>query len=75
MRSSHSNRIKDIGMKNQTELKGDWDRTKGKLKRKFALLTNSDELLVEGKQDELIGRLQIILGKTKKEVQLLLANL
>jgi len=55
-------------MKNLTELKGNWNETKGKLKQKFALLTDSDVLLEEGKQDELLGRLQIKLGKTKEEL-------
>ena len=62
-------------MKNLTEIKGDWDRTKGKLKQKFALLTDSDVLLVEGKQDEMLGRLQVKLGKTKEEIQKIIAAL
>lgn len=55
-------------MKNLTELKGNWNETKGKLKQKFALLTDSDVLYEEGKQDEMLGRLQIKLGKTKEEL-------
>ena len=62
-------------MKNTTELKGDWNETKGKLKQKFALLTDNDVLLVEGKQDEMLGKLQIKLGKTKEELQKLIAEL
>lgn len=62
-------------MKNITELLGNWNETKGKLKQKFAKLTDSDVLLVEGKQDELIGRLQTKLGKTKKEVHQLISEL
>lgn len=54
---------------------GNWKETKGKLKQKFAMLTDSDVLLVEGKQDELIGRLQTKLGKTKKEIHQLIADL
>ena len=50
-------------MKNLTEIKGNWNETKGKLKQKFAMLTDSDVLLVEGKQDEMLGRLQIKLAK------------
>jgi len=56
-------------MKNTTELAGNWNETKGKLKQKFAILTDSDMLLVEGKQDEMLGRLQVKLGKTKEEIQ------
>lgn len=62
-------------MKNLTELKGNWNETKGKLKQKFALLTDSDVLLIEGKQDELIGRLQIKLGKTKEDIQKIISAL
>jgi uncharacterized protein YjbJ (UPF0337 family) len=62
-------------MKNTTELKGEWNETKGKLKQKFAMLTDSDLLLIEGKQDEMIGRLQIKLGKTKIEIQKIISEL
>ena len=62
-------------MTNIDQLKGNWNETKGKLKQKFAILTDSDVLLVEGKQDELLGRLQIKLGKTKEEIQKLISEL
>jgi len=62
-------------MKNLTELKGDWNVTKGKMKQKFAILTDSDLLLVEGKQDEMLGRLQIILGRTKEEIHKIISEL
>ena len=62
-------------MKNTTELKGEWNEMKGKLKQKFAMLTDSDLLLIEGKQDEMIGRLQIKLGKTKIEIQKIISEL
>ena len=62
-------------MKNATQLLGNWKETKGKLKQKFAMLTDNDLLLVEGKQDELVGRLQKRLGKTKEQVQTLIAGL
>ena len=60
---------------NLTELKGNWNETKGKLKQKFAILTDSDLLLAEGKQEELIGRLQIKLGKTKEEIHTIISEL
>ena len=62
-------------MKNLTELKGNWNETKGKLKQQFAMLTDSDVLLVEGKQEEMLGRLQIKLGKTKEEINKLISEL
>jgi uncharacterized protein YjbJ (UPF0337 family) len=62
-------------MKNLTELQGSWNETKGKLKQKFAMLTDSDVLFAEGKKDEMLGRLQIKLGKTKEEIQKIIADL
>ncbi|MES2478541.1 MAG: CsbD family protein [Bacteroidota bacterium] len=54
---------------NTTELKGNWNELKGKLKQKFADLTDDDLLYEEGKDDELYGRLQKKLGRTKEQVQ------
>jgi uncharacterized protein YjbJ (UPF0337 family) len=62
-------------MKNITELLGNWNETKGKLKQRFAILSENDMLLIEGKHDELIGRLQIKLGKTKEEIHQVIAGL
>lgn len=62
-------------MKNTTQLKGNWNETKGKLKQKFAILTDNDVLLVEGKHDEMLGRLQVKLGKTKEEMQKIISEL
>ena len=62
-------------MKKITELKGNWNETKAKLKQKYAVLTDNDLLLIEGKQDEMLGRLQIKLGKTKMEIQKLISQL
>jgi uncharacterized protein YjbJ (UPF0337 family) len=53
---------------NTTEMSGKWNEQKGKLKQKFAQLTDDDLLLVEGKKDEMLGRIQIKLGKTKDEL-------
>ena len=62
-------------MKNLTEFKGNWKETKGKLKQKFAMLTDNDLLLEEGKDDELLGRLQVKLGKTKEEIHRIIFEL
>ncbi len=62
-------------MTNLTELKGNWNETKGKLKQKFAMLTDNDLLLIEGKQDELLGRLQVKLGKSKEEINEIISSL
>lgn len=61
-------------MKNLTELKGNWKETKGKLKQRYAQLTDDDLLLIEGKEEELIGRLQARLGKTKDEIHQLIID-
>lgn len=62
-------------MKDLTELKGNWNETKGKLKQKFAELTDNDVLMEEGKQDEMLGRLQIKLGKSKEELHKIINEL
>lgn len=62
-------------MKNIKDLFGNWNETKGRLKQKFATLTDDDVLLVEGKEDELLGRLETKLGKTKEELRKLIADL
>jgi uncharacterized protein YjbJ (UPF0337 family) len=43
---------------NTLEIKSDWNITKGKLKQKWAKLTDDDLRYVDGKQDELLGRIQ-----------------
>ncbi len=60
---------------NTTELKGAWEEQKGKLKQKFAQLTDDDLMFAEGKKDEMYGRLQTKLGKTKDELHKLIAAL
>jgi uncharacterized protein YjbJ (UPF0337 family) len=54
---------------NKTEVKGNWNEQKGKLKQKFAVLTDNDLMFEEGKKEEMFGRLQIKLGKSKEELQ------
>lgn len=60
---------------NKTELKGNWEKQKGKLKQKFALLTDNDLMYEEGKEDEMYGKLQIKLGKTKEELHKIINEL
>jgi len=54
---------------NKTELKGNWNEQKGRLKQKYAFLTDNDLMYEEGKKDEMFGKLQIKLGKTKEELR------
>ena len=53
---------------NKTELKGNWNEQKGKLKQRFAELTDNDLMYEEGKKDEMFGKLQVKLGKTREEI-------
>jgi uncharacterized protein YjbJ (UPF0337 family) len=57
------------------KVKGNWNEMKGKLKQKFADLTDDDVLYEKGKEDELYGRLQKRLGKTRAEVDSILNDL
>jgi len=50
------------------ELKGNWNVLKGKMKQAHAQLTDDDLQYEDGKDDELLGRLQTKLGKTRDEV-------
>jgi uncharacterized protein YjbJ (UPF0337 family) len=50
------------------ELKGNWNQLKGRVKQAHGDLTDDDLRYEEGKEDELYGRLQKKLGKTKDEV-------
>ncbi len=54
---------------NKLSIKGNWNEIKGKLKQKYATLTDDDLTFAEGKEDELYGRLQKRLGKTKDELR------
>ncbi len=57
------------------EMKGTWNETKGKLKQKYADLTDDDLLFEEGKEDELLGRLEKKVGKTKQDLRDTISNL
>jgi uncharacterized protein YjbJ (UPF0337 family) len=50
-------------------IKGNWNQIKGKLKQKYAQLTDDDLTFAEGKEDELLGRLQTRLGRSKEELR------
>jgi uncharacterized protein YjbJ (UPF0337 family) len=56
-------------------LKGNWNEVKGKLKQKYGQLTDDDLTFSEGKEDELIGRIQKRLGKDKDDVRQMIADL
>jgi uncharacterized protein YjbJ (UPF0337 family) len=60
---------------NTTDLKGKWNELKGKLKQQYADLTDDDLLYEEGKEDELYGKIQQRVGKTKEEVKKMIDDL
>jgi uncharacterized protein YjbJ (UPF0337 family) len=69
--SGHKTKITMVTLKR----KGDWNIIKGKLKQKFADLTDDDLMFVKGKEEELLGRLQQKLGKTRQEIRDLIGRL
>ena len=60
---------------NKLQMKGSWNEVKGKLKQQYGNLTDDDLAFTEGKDDELLGRLQKKLGKTKDEVRKMIEKL
>jgi uncharacterized protein YjbJ (UPF0337 family) len=60
---------------NELQFKGEWNELKGKLKQKYAHLTDDDLMYAKGKEEELLGRLQKKLGKKEEEVRKLIADL
>lgn len=63
-----TNQMKEAVMNKQTMI-GNWKEKKGKLKQKYAKLTDDDLKYVEGKEEELYGRIQKRLGVSKREAQ------
>ncbi|MBL7771129.1 MAG: CsbD family protein [Flavipsychrobacter sp.] len=51
------------------KIAGNWNIIKGKIKQQYGDLTDNDLTYVEGKEDELLGRIQKASGKTKDEVK------
>jgi uncharacterized protein YjbJ (UPF0337 family) len=47
---------------------GEWNKIKGKIKQAHAHLTDDDLKYEEGKDEELLGRLQKKLGKGRDEL-------
>jgi len=70
-RSQISAETRTVSM-NKLQFKGSWNELKGKLKQKYAQLTDDDLTYAEGKDEELVGRLQKKLGKSAEEVRRIL---
>jgi uncharacterized protein YjbJ (UPF0337 family) len=56
-------------MSTKLEIKGNWNELKGKLKQKYGQLTDDDLIFAQGKEDELLGRLQKRLGQNKEDIR------
>lgn len=54
---------------NKDKWKGNWNTIKGQLKQKYGELTDNDLIYVEGKEDELLGRIQRKTGETKEAIK------
>lgn len=52
-----------------------WDLVKEQLKQRFNTLTDSDVMLINGYQDDLMGRLEMKLSKTRAEIEALIAEI
>ena len=61
--------VSQITLMNTLEMKGNWNIVKGKLKQKWARLTDDDLEFVEGKENELIGRIQKRTGEAREDVE------
>ncbi|MBX3745589.1 MAG: CsbD family protein [Verrucomicrobiae bacterium] len=54
---------------NKLQIKGNWNVAKGLLKQRYGQLTDDDLTYVEGKEDELVGRIQRVTGRAREEVE------
>ncbi len=66
--------LKGITM-NKLSIQGNWKEISGKLKQKYAEVTDDDLLFAEGKEEEMLGRLEQKLGKTKEQIRDLIAKI
>jgi uncharacterized protein YjbJ (UPF0337 family) len=67
--NQNEKRTKDELYMTTLEIKGDWNITKGKLKQKWASLTDDDLQYTDGKCDELLGRIQKRTGETREAIE------
>ena len=60
---------------NTTKIRGTWNEQKGKFKQRFAVLVDNDLRFEEGEKEQMFGKLQNKLGRTKKELRRIFAGL
>jgi uncharacterized protein YjbJ (UPF0337 family) len=68
-------RLIDESFVMKLQMKGSWNEIKGKLKQKYGQLTDDDLAFADGKEDELLGRLQKRLGRTHDELRAEIADM
>jgi uncharacterized protein YjbJ (UPF0337 family) len=68
-RQTETKQNKKIASMNKLEIKGDWNILKGKVKQKWANLTDDDLRFTAGKEEELIGRIQKRTGEARENVE------
>jgi uncharacterized protein YjbJ (UPF0337 family) len=68
-RATNKDNQKEHIVMNTLEIKGDWNIVKGKLRQKWSTLTDDDLQYLEGKQEELLGRIQKRTGETREAVE------
>jgi uncharacterized protein YjbJ (UPF0337 family) len=51
------------------KFKGSWNQTKGAVKEQWGKLTDDDLLEIEGRRDQLVGKIQSRYGVTKEEAE------
>ena len=51
------------------KIQGNWKQIKGKMQQEYGQLTNDDLIYQKGQEDELLGRIQEKVGKSKEELK------
>ncbi|QCK16816.1 CsbD family protein [Mangrovivirga cuniculi] len=59
----------------EDKIKGNWNKVRGKLKEEYGELTDDELVYEEGKEEQLLGRIQEKTGKTKEEVKDFIDNI
>ena len=68
-RASNKGTLQKLSIMDKLRFKGNWNELKGRAKQEWGDLTDDDLLYVEGKEDELLGRIQTRTGRTKDEIR------
>lgn len=49
------------------QIKGNWKQVRGEAKKRWGKLTDDDLLVIDGRRDKLIGKIQEAYGKSRDE--------